>query len=99
LLAVHPEFQRCGIATTLNRAALHEMKAAGMEDRRRRDRWRRRPRSGATGLREGRVHGPPARSLLQGSLASPQDRPLHHRARRVPSPHERTAGPARGRVR
>jgi ribosomal protein S18 acetylase RimI-like enzyme len=29
LLAVHPEFQRCGIATELNQAALEAMKAAG----------------------------------------------------------------------
>ncbi len=29
LLAVHPEFQRRGIATALNQAALDEMKAAG----------------------------------------------------------------------
>jgi len=31
LLAVHPEFQRRGIATLLNQAALAEMKAAGMK--------------------------------------------------------------------
>jgi len=31
LLAVHPEFQRRGIATQLNVAALAEMKAAGMK--------------------------------------------------------------------
>jgi len=31
LLAVHPEFQRCGIATQLNQAALDAMKAAGMK--------------------------------------------------------------------
>ena len=31
LLAVHPEFQRLGIATQLNRAALGAMKAAGMK--------------------------------------------------------------------
>jgi len=31
LLAVHPEFQRRGIATQLNQAALAEMKAAGMK--------------------------------------------------------------------
>jgi len=31
LLAVHPEFQKRGIATQLNRAALDEMKAAGMK--------------------------------------------------------------------
>lgn len=31
LLAVHPEFQRRGIAMQLNRAALDEMKAAGMK--------------------------------------------------------------------
>lgn len=31
LLAVHPEFQKRGIATALNQAALDEMKAAGMK--------------------------------------------------------------------
>jgi ribosomal protein S18 acetylase RimI-like enzyme len=31
LLAVHPEFQKRGIATALNRAALDAMKAAGMK--------------------------------------------------------------------
>lgn len=31
LLAVHPEFQKRGIAMQLNRAALDEMKAAGMK--------------------------------------------------------------------
>jgi ribosomal protein S18 acetylase RimI-like enzyme len=31
LLAVHPEFQKRGIATRLNQAALDEMKAAGMK--------------------------------------------------------------------
>ena len=31
LLAVHPEFQKRGIATQLNVAALAEMKAAGMK--------------------------------------------------------------------
>jgi ribosomal protein S18 acetylase RimI-like enzyme len=31
LLAVHPEFQRRGIATQLNQAVLAEMKAAGMK--------------------------------------------------------------------
>jgi len=31
LLAVHPKFQKRGIATELNRAALDEMKAAGMK--------------------------------------------------------------------
>ena len=31
LLAVHPEFQRRGLATELNQAALDEMKAAGMK--------------------------------------------------------------------
>jgi GNAT superfamily N-acetyltransferase len=31
LLAVHPESQRCGIATVLNQAALDAMKAAGMK--------------------------------------------------------------------
>jgi ribosomal protein S18 acetylase RimI-like enzyme len=31
LLAVHPEFQKRGIATQLNQAALDEMKAAGMK--------------------------------------------------------------------
>jgi len=31
LLAVHPEFQKRGIATALNQAALGEMKAAGMK--------------------------------------------------------------------